>query len=102
MTPVETILLARQHDVRISVDGAELVVDSESPPPPELVAALRENKTQLVKMMTLTKQPEQPVCLSCRLTLDLAAAGARRWLLHPYCRVVDLPTYWAEREGIAG
>ena len=64
MTPVETILLARRHGVRLSVTGGKLKIESEEAPPGELMAALREHKDALLQML-VPVAPRPPRCRAC-------------------------------------
>jgi hypothetical protein len=51
VTPDEIVQLARAHAIRLSVNGDKLRVEADAPPPAELMAAIRQHKPALMKLL---------------------------------------------------
>lgn len=51
MSATEAIKLAQNHGVNIAVKGGNLLLDADKPPPPTVVEALRENKTEILDFL---------------------------------------------------
>jgi hypothetical protein len=52
MTAQEVIDLAKRHGVRVSVHDDRLRLQSDEPPPPELVDLLRAHKAEVIALLT--------------------------------------------------
>ncbi len=57
MNAVETIEAAKAAGVEIAVDGAELSLKASEPPPPAVLEALRQNKQEIIDLLSDTEPP---------------------------------------------
>lgn len=51
MNAVETLSVAEGIGIRLMAEGADLLVEAESAPPPELLDALRRDKQQILELL---------------------------------------------------
>lgn len=68
MTPVQTLLALRREQATIAVVDGRLSVKAETPIPVELVAAVKEHRDALLRLLTAEVPPTQPSC-ACGRTL---------------------------------
>lgn len=60
MSAAETLAAAQAEGVRIGLDGADLLIESEQEPPPELLDALRRDKPEILALLRTRGTGEVP------------------------------------------
>ncbi len=63
---VEALQLAQQCGVRVKADGADLILDAASPPPANVLNALKHHKSEIVNLLA---PPDGPM-IGDTLTVD--------------------------------
>ena len=53
MSAVKALALARERGVRVSVSGADLILDAEREPEPKVLEAIRRNKAEIVALLVV-------------------------------------------------
>src|SRR4051794_19789785 len=83
---------ARAAGLSIEVDGADLIVEAECDPPPELLAELRQHKAELIAV--LSEDPGE------RAAIVAEGAGVPRAWLEGYAALCAMPPpagFWPDR-----
>ncbi len=55
---VEALQLAQQCGVRVKADGADLILDAASPPPANVLNALKHHKSEIVSLLASSDDPQ--------------------------------------------
>ena len=66
MSVIEAIRMARENGVRLGVAGADLILDEDWEPAPQVLEAIRRHKAGIVALLTAAKgdwTAEAPCCL---------------------------------------
>ncbi len=56
MSAEAALLLAREHGVRLGIEGTDLVVECDREPPPEVLDTLRSLKPQILALLSASKE----------------------------------------------
>ncbi len=58
MSALDTLRAARAAGIQLSLDGNDLVMEAPAPPPPAVVAALKQNKAEIVTLLRVAMRPQ--------------------------------------------